>query len=221
MSYCNVFNFTSRGMTYALMAVLMLLSRQALAHPHSFIDMQTTVEGQDGYITGLRMNWTMDAITSADLLYDAGNATKDSVVWKKLAAQVMANVLGQHYFTDVYRNGKRVKYVAVPTEYRLSRKGNQAVLEFVLPLAHPQPLAGKPLQISTYDPTYFVDMSYKDGKAITVSPLLASHCKTTLWTPKPNLSLQAYALSLDKRSKPVADVSLGKQFAQQVTLQCQ
>jgi ABC-type uncharacterized transport system substrate-binding protein len=32
---------------------------------------------------------------SADLLYDAGNAKAGSEVWKKLAAEVMANVLGQ------------------------------------------------------------------------------------------------------------------------------
>jgi len=67
------------------------------------------------------MVWVIDEITSADLLYDAKNAKSDLVVWKKLAAQVMANVLGQYYFTDIYRNGKPVKYLNLPTEYHLSR----------------------------------------------------------------------------------------------------
>jgi ABC-type uncharacterized transport system substrate-binding protein len=40
----------------------------------------------------MMMRWTMDEITSADLLYDAGNAKAGSEVWKKLAAEVMANV---------------------------------------------------------------------------------------------------------------------------------
>lgn len=191
------------------------------AHPHSFIDMQTTVESQNDNITGLRMQWTMDPITSADLLYDAGKAKIGSEVWKKLAAEVMANVWGQHYFTDIYRDNQPVKYTLLPTEYHLSRKGNQAVLEFVLPLAHPQPLAGKPLLISTYDPTYFVDMSYQNDKAVKLAPALASRCKTTLVTPKPNAELQSYALSLDKNDAPDEDMDLGKQFAQRVTLQCQ
>ncbi len=56
------------------------------------------------------MVWTMDEITSSDLLYDAENAKSDSEIWKKLAAEVMANVLGQHYFTDIYRDGQPVKY---------------------------------------------------------------------------------------------------------------
>jgi ABC-type uncharacterized transport system substrate-binding protein len=36
------------------------------------------------------MRWTMDEITSADLLYDAGNAKPGDEIWKKLAAEVMA-----------------------------------------------------------------------------------------------------------------------------------
>ncbi|AIA72070.1 DUF1007 family protein [Pectobacterium atrosepticum] len=204
-----------------LLVLGLALCQPVFAHPHSFIDMQTTVESQNDNITGLRMQWTMDPITSADLLYDAGKAKKDSEVWKKLAAEVMANVLGQHYFTDIYRDSQPVKYAPMPTEYHLSRKGNQAILEFVLPLAHPQPLAGKPLLISTYDPTYFVDMSYQSDKAVKLAPALTSRCKTTLVTPKPNTELQSYALSLDKNDAPDEDMDLGKQFAQRVTLQCQ
>jgi ABC-type uncharacterized transport system substrate-binding protein len=29
---------------------------------------------ENGLLTGFKMRWTMDEITSADLLYDAGNA---------------------------------------------------------------------------------------------------------------------------------------------------
>ncbi|SLM62104.1 MULTISPECIES: DUF1007 family protein [Dickeya] len=221
MLHYNNSGFSLRWLSYLLMVMGVLWGHQALAHPHSFIDMKTTVEGSDTQVTGLRMNWTMDPITSADLLYDAANASNDAEIWKKLAAEVMANVLGQHYFTDVYRDGKAVKYQPLPTEYHLSREGNKAVLAFVLPFAHPQPLAGPALQISTYDPTYFVDMSYKDGNAIRLSAALTGRCKTTLVTPKPDASLQSYAQALDKDAGPDKDMELGKQFAQQVTLQCQ
>ncbi|KFX02633.1 membrane protein [Pectobacterium betavasculorum] len=219
MLHYNAFN--GWGGRITLLMAGLAFGQPVFAHPHSFIDMQTTVETQNDNITGLRMHWTMDPITSADLLYDAGKAKADSEVWKKLAAEVMANVLGQHYFTDIYRDNQPVKYAPMPTEYHLSRKGNQAVLEFVLPLAHPQPLVGKPLLISTYDPTYFVDMSYQNDKAVTLAPALASRCKTTLHTPEPNAELQSYALSLDKNDAPDEDMELGKQFAQRVTLQCQ
>jgi len=67
----------------------------AWAHPHSFIDMQTTLVTKDQQLLGFKMVWVMDPITSADLLYDAGNAKAGSETWKKLAAGVMARVLTQ------------------------------------------------------------------------------------------------------------------------------
>jgi ABC-type uncharacterized transport system substrate-binding protein len=204
-----------------LITVLSLFSLGVAAHPHSFIDMNTTFVAQDQKLVGLKMRWVMDEITSADLLYDAENAKSDSEIWKKLAAEVMANVLGQHYFTDVYRGGKPVKYLNLPTEYHLSRQGAKAVLEFVLPLAEPQALSGKPFEISTYDPTYFVDMTYQNQDALHLPPEMAQQCRFTLITPKPNSSLQVYALSLDKKDAPPEDMALGKQFAQRVTLTCQ
>lgn len=198
-----------------------IYSHFAEAHPHSFIDMDATFVSDKQMLVGMKMVWTMDEITSADLLYDAENAKSDSEIWKKLAAEVMANVLGQHYFTDIYRDGSPVKYKNLPTEYHLARKGHQAVLTFVMPLAEPQPLVGKPFIISTYDPTYFVDMTYADNKSVRLSPEMEKICKLTLFTPNPNASLQAYALSLDKSDSPGEDMELGKQFAQRITVQCQ
>ena len=78
----------------------------------------------------------------------------------------MANVLGQHYFTEFWHNGQKVKFLNRPTEYGMSRDGHQAVLTFVLPLAHPQPLAGQTYTFSTFDPTYYVDMSYAEDSDV-------------------------------------------------------
>ncbi|WP_169311110.1 DUF1007 family protein [Yersinia kristensenii] len=221
MLHYNKSGVINRLMTLLLTGGALIYSQLAQAHPHSFIDMDASFVSEKQTLVGIKMVWTMDEITSADLLYDAENAKSDSEIWKKLAAEVMANVLGQHYFTDIYRDGKPVKYKNLPTEYHLSRKGHQAVLEFILPLAEPQPLAGKPFIISTYDPTYFVDMTYDGNKAIRLSAEMAKSCKLTLFTPNPNASLQAYALSLDKSDSPGEDMELGKQFAQRVTVQCQ
>ncbi|MRT03484.1 DUF1007 family protein [Ewingella americana] len=213
-------NRRSSCLKLSLLACSLSLPLAAQAHPHSFIDMQTTLVTKDQQLTGLKMVWTMDEITSADLLYDAQKAKSDSTVWKKLAAEVMARVLSQHYFTDFYRDGKPIKYLDLPSEYQLSRKGDQAVLEFVMPLAAPQPLHGSPMIFSTFDPSYFVDMTYKDKTALHIPPEMAQSCSLALFTPKPDASLQSYALSLDKADAPPEDMDLGQQFAQKVTLQC-
>jgi len=182
--------------------------------------MHTEIVSQDARLTGLKMTWTMDEITSSDVFYDAADAKPDSVTWKKLAAQVMANVLGQHYFTEMYRDGQRLKFENLPAEYHLYRNGLKATLMFVMPLAHPPALVGFPIIFSTFDPTYFVDMTYQNSAAISLPANLASDCKIALTTPQPTASLQAYALSLDKPDSPGVDMALGKQFAQRVTLQC-
>ena len=203
-------------------AVLAILSSQtARAHPHSFISMKTEVVASEGQITALQMRWKMDEITSADLLYDAGDAAPDSPVWKRLAAEVMANVLTQHYFTEFWHEGRKMKFAARPSAYQLAREGHQAVLSFTLPLATPQPLAGQRYTFATFDPSYFVDMRYERNSDVTLPDGQAAGCTLAVVTPKPDESVQAFALSLDKADAPPEDMALGKQFAQQVTLQCQ
>lgn len=83
----------------SITAGALLFAPTVQAHPHSFIAMQAEILAENGQFIALKMRWTMDEITSADLLYDAGNAPAGSAIWKKLVAEVMANVLGQHYFS--------------------------------------------------------------------------------------------------------------------------
>lgn len=200
---------------------LALLSFVTQAHPHSFIRMQTQLVVDNGLLTGLNMRWTMDEITSADLLYDAGDAKPGDEIWKKLAAEVMANVLGQHYFTEMWHDGQKVKFQNRPLSYDMAREGHQAVLTFVLPLAEPQALNGQTYTFSTFDPTYFVDMSYAKEKDVTLPEAAQKTCKFSVKTPKPGEDVLNYALSLDKADAPEEDMQLGKQFAQTVTVQCQ
>ncbi|NIG98364.1 MAG: DUF1007 family protein [Serratia symbiotica] len=190
------------------------MSQAVLTDPHSILARQLIVESRTARFISKRAPCQCGFTVSFS--GEPLALSPNSVVWKKLPAQVMANVLGQHYFTDIYRNGKPVKYLNFPTEYHLSRRDNQAVLEFVLPLAEPQPLVGKPFEISTYDPSNFVDMTYKGPTALHL-PL----AKLSLITPKPDISLRVYALSLDKNDSPGEDRALGQQFVQRVTLQCQ
>lgn len=200
---------------------LALLSLPACAHPHSFISLQSEPVVENGQFIALKMRWTMDEITSADLLYDAGDARPGDEVWKKLAAEVMANVLGQHYFTEVWHKGQKVKFLNRPTQYGLAREGHQAVLTFTLPLAVPQPLSGQTFTFSTFDPTYYVDMHYQQDSDVTLPADMQKSCRAAVATPEPGEETLMFAQSLDKEDAPPEDMDLGKQFAQTVTLTCQ
>lgn len=207
--------------TGGLLLIAGLSSFTAHAHPHSFITLKTTPVVEQGQLTGLKMQWLMDELTSADLLYDAGDAQPGSPVWKKLAAEVMANVLGQHYFTEIWQQGKKIKFTAQPPEYRLERVGHQAMLSFVLPLAKPQLLQGSSFQFSTFDPSFYVDMTYIEDSDVSLPSDLATRCHISVLTPEPSEDMLEFAASLDKDDAPPEDMALGQQFAQKVTLQCQ
>lgn len=209
------------GLSAGLILMVGLSTFGVSAHPHSFISLKTTPVIEQGQLTGLKMQWLMDEMTSADLLYDAGDAEPDSPVWKKLAAEVMANVLGQHYFTEVWQQGKKVKFTADPPEYRLERVEHQAMLSFILPLAKPQPLKGKSIQFSTFDPSFYVDMTYTQDDDVSLPADWASRCHISVLTPEPSEEMLEFAASLDKDDAPPEDMALGQQFAQKVTLQCQ
>lgn len=204
-----------------LLVLLAFLTFTVSAHPHSFIRLKTEVVSDNETIVALKMRWTMDELTSADLLYDAGDAKPGSEIWKKLAAEVMANVLGQHYFSEMWHNGQRVKFKNRPMEYGMTRDEHQAVLTFILPLAEPQPLSGQRYTFSTFDPSYYVDMSYEEDRDATLSPTMRKRCEIAVHTPTPSEESLSFAQSLDKEDAPPEDMELGKQFAQTVTVTCQ
>ena len=56
---------------------------------------------------------------------------------------------------------------------------------------------------------------------MTLPTTLQKSCKLAVHTPKPSEETLNFAVSLDKEDAPPEDMELGKQFAQQVTLQCQ
>lgn len=203
-----------------LIGLTLCYSTTVFAHPHSFIDMQNDLQIKDGHLVAMKMIWIIDPMTSAALLYDAQQAKENYEVWKQLSAEVMANVIKQHYFTSLYNKNKLIKFSYYPKDYQLSRQGNQAVLSFTLALAKPEPLAGKTLIIMTYDPSYYVDMTYSNKGKISLTNI-SSQCQIQLITPEPSESLIDYALSLDKGQTPKKDLSLGQQFAQKVNLTCQ
>ncbi len=59
----------------------------------------------------------------------------------------------------------------------MTRDGHQAVLTFILPLAHPQPLAGQKYRFSTFDPTYYVDMHYAQDSDVQLPEILQKAAK--------------------------------------------
>lgn len=199
--------------------LLFLLPYRVDAHPHAFIDMQSEFLVRDNQLVGIKMNWLFDAPSSAEMLYNLKIANNREQMRTQLADEIMQNIIEQHYFSYFYDQHKQpLRYTSKPDNYVLQVAGDQLRFSFDFYLSKPQPLAGFQGSLSTYDPSYYVAMSYPDP----VKGSLPGYpqCKISVYTPKINDLLKNYAKSLDKNQQ-YEDLTLGMQFAQQVNLLCQ
>ena len=192
--------------TYSLLLGL-FISCGVLAHPHAFIDMQTTPIIENNQLTGLSMKWTLDEPSSSAVIYDMKQA-KTKNEQQKLIDDVMGNVVSEHYFSYLYdAQNNKIKYSSHPKNYGVKIQELQLQYYFDVPLAHPQQLEKNTFSLQTYDPTYYVAMTYASKSAVDFSAL-PKNCQGKLIEPNVDEKIQAYASSLDKSQKNEDD-SLG------------
>ena len=204
--------------TYSLLLGL-FFSCTVLAHPHAFIDMQTTPIIENNQFIGLSMKWTLDEPSSSAVIYDMKQAkTKNDQ--QKLIDDVMGNVVSEHYFSYLYdAQNNKIKYSPHPKNYGVKIRGLQLQYYFDVPLAHSQNLEKNTFSLQTYDPTYYVAMTYASKSAVDFSAL-PKNCQGKLIEPNVDEKIQTYASSLDKSQKNEDD-SLGVMFAQKIIIQCE
>ena len=204
--------------TYSLLLGL-FVSCGVLAHPHAFIDMQTTPIIENNQLTGLSMKWTLDEASSSAVIYDMKQA-KTKNEQQKLIDDVMGNIVSEHYFSYLYdTQHNKIKYSSHPKNYGVKIQGLQLQYYFDVPLAHPQQLEKNTFSLQTYDPTYYVAMTYTSKSAVDFSAL-PKNCQEKLIEPNVDEKIQAYASSLDNSQKNEDD-SLGVMFAQKIIIQCE
>ncbi len=191
-------------------------SSLALAHPHSWIDMQTQVVG-DQEIEGLQMSWTFDTMASAQMLYSLdmnGGQTEQSM--QELGQSIVDNVHGKGYFSYLEQGEQQASWQKAQ-QVEFSHSKGKVTVSFYLPLA--QPIAAKgAMELSVFEPTHYVDMAWVEANALELSPALAKRCQLSLEQPNPTEEQLEYAANLGQDGVP--DWPLGEVFTQRAQLQC-
>lgn len=202
--------------------LLCLFSAQSWAHPHSFLDMKNKIVIVNERFIGVEMNWWLDEITSAELLYEINESEDKAAAIKKITNEMTLNAVSAHYFSELYdANDRPVKFSATPQNAELQIHDHRVVFHFMMPLAEPLPLKGERLRLYTFEPSYYLAMVYEQARDLSASP--QSLCRISLEQPKVNQQLRLYASGLDKNQTadlPPGSLSLGAQFAQQVNIVC-
>ena len=167
-------------------ALLLGGATAAAAHPHVFVTAKETVLfGPDGTVTGVRAAWTFDDMYSSFVIQGLGDPGQ-LLTPEQLAPLAKTNVesLAEFGYFTVAKLGGHALAFAEPVDYSLAESQDKLVtLFFTLPLKTPvRPVPA--LNISVYDPTYFVSfgMDEHDPVRLDAAP---PGCSTSVIKPRP------------------------------------
>ena len=118
-------------------------------------------------------------------------------------------------------DGKKQKFRRIPSHYTLIKEKLQVKFSFDVLFITPLPFAKHHFELLTYDPTFYVSMTYRDNTQIILPLEMIADCKHKLIEPFADESLKEYAQSLDINGSADSDLNLGLSFTQRVQVLCQ
>lgn len=194
------------------------VSCSSFAHPHSWIDIKTIIQGTSGTVDSMKMQWTFDRMTTAYLLdgEDLSIQHREQTL-NTIAKSIINNMHPSHDFTYLQEGDRLLHYQDISDPVLKLQKG-KAVLSFTLSLVKPYNFDGKALSLRVFDPTYYVDMSWSSEQDIQFSNSLKSDCTFSLHEPHPSASQVNKAMLIPVDASP--DYQLGKIFTQTVNFSC-
>ena len=214
------FGLTVLCLLVAVVAPL-IMSSQAQAHPHAWIDLRTSPVFDDaGRVSGVEVHWTFDefyTLFTIEVIDPDGDGTADAELVRELARENLKNLADYGYFTYFEVDGKRPTYDTV-TEYDSYLEGDRLVMTFTVPLAEPVDPLAKAVSYAVYDPTYYIEIFHTDPEAAALGDEAPAACKLRLEPPSPDPEMVSFAASLDQTES--AGDGLGVFFAERVFLDC-
>lgn len=210
----------------ALIWILLLttVSTQLLAHPHTWINLQSTfVLNEKSELIEIKQQWQFDeyysAMFIADMLIDYG---PDRDLAFKLAGENMIDsLLDYRYFSTLLVDKKDIA-IGQPSEYSLFSVDIEGTE--ILTMTMKFDVLSKPniktsdIAWSVYDPTYYVAMEHNALTNLAIENGKSSGCNINLDIPQPSQETITYASSLDKTQTETQ--GLGILFAETIGFGC-
>jgi ABC-type uncharacterized transport system substrate-binding protein len=219
----------ARRNLYLVMAAMMagFGSTQAQAHPHVWIDMQSSIVfTDDGLIKGVDVEWTFDdaytqmALDGLDVDGD-GMYSQDELA--PLTKENIESLKDYEYFTVMRANGEQQKIGEVIDAGQIW-SNNKLTLHFQVPLVKPIDPKKEEFVLKVYDPEFFIDLEYPADDAVDVTGKIPPSCKLVVKPVPTDAELdqtRTMLASKGKDWKPEAEEDFGAMFAQAVSIACQ
>jgi ABC-type uncharacterized transport system substrate-binding protein len=167
----------------ATFAALTLLSAAAEAHPHIFIEHSMQVVFDQSGPIGLRMVWRFDELYSSTLRSDYTDTPKGPITVKdveSLRSQHFAPVAAKHFFAAAAINGERLALDQF-TDFAAKFVDGKAIYSFTIPLQPSKPVARNTLEVTVFDPEYYIDFELAADPPVKVmgTQKLGASCTAT------------------------------------------
>lgn len=220
---CRLINLSRWRKSALLFLLASFLDNQALAHPHSWITLESEFTlDESARLTAIHQVWRFDAfysmVTLADLMNEYGDLQTGL---RKASAEMVSNLQAYAYFSDLQLKGSPVE-LPVPVKQALVTENAEEGqdLALVMSFRFPEPLDLPQGQFTwrVYDPTYYIHMGHDGKDPIRFSKPDNVDCEVTLDIPEPTDELIEYAADLDRSQKNTQ--GLGIHFAETARIIC-
>jgi len=185
------------------------------AHPHSWIDVTSTVILERNSIAAVKQQWTFDAEYSRVLLKEVGRSDANL---KTFAETSLLNLAEHSYFTRLKGRLGAVPFARPHGSEAQIVGGERLRLSFTLPLQSAIPRAGASLTLSVYDPTFYIEMRHGSSGGVLFVGNGENQCDAVVHPADPPKGARERALEMDRQVIP--DFTLGEKFAEVVNIHC-
>jgi ABC-type uncharacterized transport system substrate-binding protein len=165
-----------------LAALLFAAPHPAHAHPHVWVNVETTVLYDAGKVSGFKHRWTFDDMYTAMAVQGLDKNGDGVFAREELAELAQVNIDGLkefEFFTFARIKETPVK-LAPPKEYWLEHKDGVLSLNFTIPIAEPVPAETEGFEFAVYDQTFFIAFDLAKENPIRLSEGAPAGCAATV-----------------------------------------
>lgn len=156
---------TKKIVSWALSLLLIVIctARPAGAHPHVFVDNSLELVFDAAGLTGVKVRWVFDALSSSQYLMDLdtnGDGTLTREEWIAQRNDISGFLAEEGYYLHVAANGRKIAIPSV-TDFMATVEDGMLVYSFFAPLRVPR---GVSMQLAVYDPSYYTDFLTEESE---------------------------------------------------------
>ncbi|KJS39706.1 MAG: hypothetical protein VR70_07460 [Rhodospirillaceae bacterium BRH_c57] len=206
----------------ALLAALTISGGAAQAHPHVWIDAAVSIAVTDkAKAQSVAVTWMFDEMYSTVAVFGLdtnGDGVTSPAELEPLVGESMVSLQEWNYFLDVRQDGTRLS-TGKAMDTSASFEDGRLVYRYTVPLAAPADLSVAPLVVRTFDPSFYIDISFPETASVALGAAPAA-CAARITEPPPmQETMLGEAALLDNDFSPGSE-GIGAQYAQKVTVTC-